>query len=149
MSLLVKVGAVLMTVTCREELSGKWGVINHSLTGVRRSGSCLQNEVLMASPTPCILSSSFAFPLQKNVYPHFGSAAEPSLASLVSVRAAMSVWYLSSSLAMRAVLLSGLKDCVHVPCAKNHLIFFILTAFKGKTTSHGRLASFGFRMSFL
>ena len=84
-SLLVRVGAyALMTVTCREELSGKWSFINCSLTGVGRSGSCLQSEVLMASPTPCILSSSFAFPLQKNVYPSFGSAMEPSLASLVS-----------------------------------------------------------------
>ena len=45
----------------------------------------------MASPTPCTLSSSFAFPIQKNVYPPFGSAIEPSSASLVSLRAAMSV----------------------------------------------------------
>ena len=45
-----------MTVTCREELSGKRSFINRSLTGAGRSGRCQQSEVLMASPTPCILS---------------------------------------------------------------------------------------------
>ena len=84
--------------------------INRSLTADGRSGSCPQSEVLRANPTPCILSSSFAFQLQKNVYPHFGSAIEPSSASLVSLRAATSIWYLPSSLAMRAVLLSGLEE---------------------------------------
>ena len=100
-----------MTVTCQEGLSGKRSFINCSLTGVGRSGSCLQSEVLMASPTPCILSSSFAFPLQKNdiVYPPFGSAVEPSWASLVSLRAAMSIWYLPSSLAMRQSSFQGSK----------------------------------------
>ena len=96
-------------MTCREGLSGKRILINRSLTGIGRSGSCLQSEVSMASPTPCFLSSSFAFPLQKNVYPPFGSTKEPSAASLISLRAAMSIWYLPSSLAMRAVLLSGLE----------------------------------------
>ena len=64
------------------------------------------------SPTPYILclSSSLAFPLQKNVYPPFGPAIEPSSASLVSLRAAMSVWYLPSCVTMRAVLLSGLEE---------------------------------------
>ena len=63
-SLLVRVGTyALMTVTCREGLSGKRSFINRLLTGVGRSGSCLQSKVLMASPTACILSSSFAFPL--------------------------------------------------------------------------------------
>ena len=99
-----------MTVTCREGLSGKRSFIKRSLTGVGRSGSCLQSEVLMASPTPCILSSSLAFPLQKNVYPPFGSATESSSASQVSLRAAMSICYLSSSLAMRAALLSDLEE---------------------------------------
>ena len=100
----MRVGAcALMTVICQEGLSGK-------LTGVGRSGSCLQSEVLMASPTPCILSSSFTFLLQKNVYPPFGFAIEPSLESLVSLRAAVSVWYLPRPLAMRAVLLSGLEE---------------------------------------
>ena len=99
-----------MSVTCQEGLSGKQSFINRSVTGVRGSGSCLQSEVLMASPTPCIVISSFAFPLQKNVHSPVGSAIEPSSASLVSLRAAMSVWYLPSSLAMRAVLLSGLEE---------------------------------------
>ena len=110
-SLLLRVGAyALMTLTCREGLSGKGSFINRSLTGVRRSGSCLQSEVLMASPTPYILYSSFVFPLQKNVYPPFGSAVKPSSVSLVSLRAVMSIWYLPSSLAMRAVLLTGLEE---------------------------------------
>ena len=90
-------------------LSGKQSFINRSLTGVGRSGSCLQSEVLMASPTPCILSSSFAFPLQKNVYPPYGSAIEPSSPSLDSLRAAMTIWYLPTSLAMREVLLQASK----------------------------------------
>ena len=125
---------------------------------VERSGSCLQSKVLMASPTPCILSSYFAFPIPKNVYPPFGSAIEPYSVSLVSLRAAMSIWYLPSSLAMRAVLLSGLEEAscsrkVHTFQAPkiNFFFFFflILTAFKSKTASRGRLASFGFRISFL
>ena len=85
-----KVGGAyaLMTVTRWEGLSGKQSFINCSLTGVGRSGSCLQSEVLMASPTPCILSSSFAFPIQKNVYP-FGYnktfLGEPGLAEAGNV----------------------------------------------------------------
>ena len=143
-----------MTVTCREGFSGKWSFINHSPTSVGRSGSCLQSEVLVASPTPCILSSSFAFPLQKNVYPPFGFAIEPSSASLVSLRAVMSIWYQPSSLAMRTVLLSGLEEVsrsrrVRTFHAQKVIFLLILTAFKGKTASRCRLASFGFRMNFL
>ena len=99
-----------------EGLSRKRSFINRSLTDVGSSGSCLQSEILMASATPCILSSSFAFPFQKNVHPPFDSAIEPSSASLVSL------------------LL---------------LLLLIFTAFKGKTASRGRLASFGFGMSFV
>ena len=68
--------------------------IHQPLTGVERFGSCLQSEVLMVSPTPCILSSSFAFPLKNNVHPPFGSTTEPSPVSLLPLRAAMSIWYL-------------------------------------------------------
>ena len=117
-----------------------------------RSGSCLQSEVLMASPTPCILSSSFAFPLQNIVFPPFGSAIEPSWASLVSLRASMSIWYLPSSLTMRAVLLSGLKEtsrsrrvCTfHASKMISFFLLLILTAFKAicksreKTALNGR-----------
>ena len=77
---------MLMTVTRQEGLSGKRCFISRSLTGVGRSGSCLQSEVVMTSPTPCILSPSFVFPLQKNVYPAFGSEIQPS-SSVVSLRA--------------------------------------------------------------
>ena len=63
----------------------------------------------MVSPTPCILSSSFASHLpplpQKNVCPPFGSTIEPSLAC-----AAKSIWYLPSSIAMRVVFLSDLEE---------------------------------------
>ena len=147
-----------MTATCREGLSEKWSIINRSLTGVGRSGSCLQTEVLMASPTPCILSSSFAFPLQKNVYPPFGSAIEPSSASLVSLRAAMSIWYLPSSLCDEGSPPFGprrgipVEEDAHFPCAEDHVLLLLLltlTTFRGKTASRGRIASFGFRMSFL
>ena len=137
-----------MTVTRQEGLSGKRCLISRSLTGVGRSGSCQQSEVLMASPTPCVLSSSFAFPLQKNVYPPFGSAVEPTLASLVSLRAAMSVWYLPSSLAMRAVLLLGVEESSRSMSRKSFFVL-ILAALKAKTACCGRLASFGFSMSFL
>ena len=47
---------------------------------------------------------------QKHVYSPFSFAIEPSSASLVALRMAMSIWYLPSSLAMRAVLLSGLEE---------------------------------------
>ena len=40
-----------------------------------------------------------------------------------------------------------IHECAHVPCARSHLFLLILTAFKGKTASCGRLASFGLRMS--
>ena len=76
----------------------------------------------------------------------------------------MSIWYLPSSLAMRAVLLSGLEEAArsrkvrafHAPKTIFFLLLLlllllllILTAFKGKTASRGRLAIFGFRMSFV
>ena len=41
------------------------------------------------------------------------------------------------------------QEGAHVPCAEDYLFLLILTAFKDKTASHGRLAGFGFRMSFL
>ena len=114
----------------------KRSFINGSLTGVGRSGSCLQSEVLMAGPSPC-LSSSFAFLFQKNVYPPFGSAIQPSSASLVSLKAAMSIWYLPSSLAMRAVLLSSLEEAsrsrrvltFHAPSFFFFFFFFFFFSF--------------------
>ena len=129
----------MMTVTYQEGLSGKRSFINRSLTGVGRSGSCLPSDVLMASPTPCILPSSFAFPFQKNVYPPFGSTIEPSWANLALLRAAMSIWYLPGSLAMRTVLLSGLKEASRSRMVSTFhalkivfLFLLILTTFKGK-----------------
>ena len=61
----------------------------------------------------------------------------------------MSIWYLPPFGPQRGIQVQG---GAHVLCAKNYhlllLLLLIVTAFKGKTTSRSRLASFGFRMSF-
>ena len=83
-------------MTCRSRLRGKRSSIRRSLTAVGRSGSCLSSALLTltASHTPWILSSSFTFPSQKKVQPPFSSSMETSLASLVSLIAAMSIRYI-------------------------------------------------------
>ena len=65
--------------------------------------------VLMASPTPCSLSSSAGFPHQKKVKPAPASLSTPSSASLVLLNAVILMWYHASSFPIRAVLLSGLE----------------------------------------
>ena len=59
---------------------------------------------LMANPTPASRRSSFLRPLQKKVKPASTSLKSPTSARRVSIRAAISTFYLSSSLPTRAVL---------------------------------------------
>ena len=109
-------------------LSGKGSFINSSITGVGRSGSCLQSEVLMASRTPCFLSSSFASPPEQCV---------------------SSFWFRSRTFLGGPGLTEGgnvdlvftkfprdeggppfeprrgipVQEGAHVPCTENHLLF--------------------------
>ena len=64
---------------------------------------------LMANPTPASRRSSFLRPLQKKVQPAPTSFKSPYSARRVSLRAAISTLYRSSSLPTRAVLRSGLS----------------------------------------
>ena len=67
-----------------------------------REGTSLD---LMANPTPASLFSAAGLPDQKKVYVDSGSS--PTSARRVSLRAAMSTLYRSSSLSIRALLRSG------------------------------------------
>ena len=62
----------------------------------------------MEKPTPASRRSSLLRPLQKKVYPALTSVSWPSEANLVSLKAAIWMLYLLSSLATSAVRLSGL-----------------------------------------
>ena len=71
--------------------------------------SLLSRCDLMANTTPASRRSSFLRPLQKKVWPA-PSFKSPSSARRVSLRAAISTLYRSSSLPTRAVLRSGLSE---------------------------------------
>ena len=83
--------------------------MSRSFNPLGRLVNLLTRFDLMAKPTPASRRSSLLRPLQKKVYPALASVSCPSFASLVSLRAAMWMLYLSSSLATSAVLLSGLS----------------------------------------
>ncbi len=84
-------------------------VISRSLIPTGDSGMFWSSLLLMAKPTPCRRRVSSGRPFQKKVYPCPTSISESSPASRVSLKAAMSMLYLLSSLATRAVRLRGLS----------------------------------------
>ena len=107
-----------------------------SSTGVGRSGSCLQSEVLMASPTPCMPSSSFAFPVQKYVYPPFGSAnrtflGESCLTEGDNVNLVFTKFPRdqgSPPFGPRRGI--PVQEGAHVPCAESHLLFLLILTYR-------------------
>ena len=76
-----------------------------SLTGRGISVSFVTISFLIAKPTPASLLSPLGLALQKKEYSK--SSRLPDSENLVSHRAAMSMSYLSSSIATSAVRLSG------------------------------------------
>ena len=86
------------------------------------SGSLLSRDALMANPTPWILWSASGSPFRK-VYPSPCSVREFSSAMRVSLRAAMSILYLLSSDATKAVRLGGLSVSLVELASSKVLIF--------------------------
>ncbi len=105
-----RVGAyALMRVAKRFFAKGMRHVISLSLMPIGDSGMRYSSLDFTAKPTPWLRREPSGTPFQKKVYPAPASVRESSPCSLVSLRAAMSMLYRTSSRATRAVLRWGLS----------------------------------------
>ena len=98
-----------MTVACLLPDKGRFSVVR-SLMHFGSPESLPTRSVLMANPTPGSRISSLLRPLHKNVEPAPTSMISPTSARRFSLRAAISILYLPSSLLTRAVLRCDLSD---------------------------------------
>ena len=90
---------------CSKLVRGRLIVMILTLTGRGISVSFVTISFLIAKPTPPSLLSPSGLPLQKKEYSK--SSRLPDSENLVSLRAAMSMFYLASFIATSAVRLSG------------------------------------------
>ena len=116
-------------VACLLPDKGSLNVIRRSLMPFDNPVSFLTRSDLMAKPTPASRLSSLLRPLQKNVKPAPTYLKSPISAKRVSLRAAISIPYLPSSLPTRAVLCCGLSD----PALSIRVSAFHAPIFKGIT----------------